>query len=41
MSVTSRPTLRQRIAGVGWEFVLVSAILTGAITGTIARELAR
>lgn len=37
MSVTSKPTLRDRIAGIGWETVIVTAILVGAVAGVAAR----
>ena len=37
MSNTVKPTLRQRIAALSWETIVITAILAGAFAGSLAR----
>lgn len=37
MPNTAKPTLRQRIAALSWETILISAILAGAFAGSLVR----
>ena len=37
MPDTTKPNLRDRIAGLSWETIIVTAILVGAVAGTAAR----
>ncbi len=37
MSNTIKPSLRQRIAALSWETILISAVLAGAFAGSLAR----